>query len=114
MTKPSLEWDYDNPKHRQSRRRPHPPLEGEILEPQSESEPRIHVNVNVHHRRSGNLPRFVIVGALLILAVIMLRSPGALILLGALIPSTVWIALAIIIAILVLVSIRERLAGRDL
>jgi uncharacterized protein (DUF983 family) len=37
---------------------------------------------------------------------------GALLLLAVLVPPTLWIALAIIVAMLVIIAVRERLAGR--
>jgi hypothetical protein len=108
-----LPWDFDNPAHRQRRRRQPPILEGEIIEPQSE--PRVHrVTVeHVYHRREGISPqRIVIVAAFAILALVLLRSPGALIMLAVLIPSWLWLAAAFIVAVLVIASIRERNAGR--
>ena len=105
-----LEYDFDNPAHRQRRRRQPLPLEGEILEPEPE-QPTVHV---VHHyRRHGPTPqRIVIIAAFAILALVLLRSPGALVLLAVMIPSWVWLALGVIVAVLVLVSIREHRAGR--
>jgi hypothetical protein len=97
-------WDWPE-EPRQRRRRPPPILEGEIIEPQSE--PRIH-RVTVEHRhvdrrRQGIGPqRVVIVVAFAILALILVRSPGALILLGAIIPHWVWVTLGVIVAALVI------------
>jgi hypothetical protein len=50
---------------------------------------------------------------MIVLGIILLRSPGALLMLGAFIPSSFWIAAAAIFAVLVLISIRENRAGRD-
>jgi hypothetical protein len=103
-----VEWDAfpDPPKRRRKQKRI-----VEVLEPERE-QPTIRVDIR-HHRSGRTLPQhLVIVAALLILAVIMLRSPGAMILLDALIPSTVLIAFAIIVAILAIVAFREHLAGR--
>jgi hypothetical protein len=97
-----LEWDIDNPKHRQRRRRrPPPPIEGEVLEPEPTAV--IHrVEIVHHHRRQGPAPqRIVVVVALCVLAFILLRSPGALIMLAVLIPGHFWIALGVVIAALV-------------
>jgi hypothetical protein len=43
-----LEWDFDNPKHRQRRRRPPPPMD-EVLEP----EPTPRVRVEIVHLTDG-------------------------------------------------------------
>ena len=81
MTK-YLEWDYDNPKHRSRRRRQLLPLEGEVLGPEPEVEPRIHVTVehrHVNQRQPNILPRLVTIAAfVVVLALILVRSPGAL------------------------------------
>ncbi len=109
-----LEHDFDNPVHRQRRRRLSPILEGEILEPQSEPERRIRVTIATERRRHNTLPQQVVIFvAFFVLALIAFRSPGALILLAVLIPNTIWIALGVVVGALVLISIRERLAGRD-
>ena len=96
-----LPWDIDNPAHRRRRRRRQPlPLEGEILRP--EPERTVHI---VHHNRSsaGISPqRIVIIAAFVILALVLLRSPGALIMLAVLIPSWLWLSSAVVIAVLVL------------
>jgi hypothetical protein len=47
-----------------------------------------------------------------VLALILLRSPGALILLAVLIPAWFWGALGVIVATLIIASIRERSRGR--
>jgi hypothetical protein len=104
-----LEWDFDNPKHhRQRRRHPRPPLEGEILTPDSE---RQTIRIDVHHH-SSILPQAAIVGAFVVVALILVRSPGALIMLAVLVPPKVWIVCGLAAAILVIIAIRERLAGR--
>jgi hypothetical protein len=59
------EYDFDNPVHRRRYRRPPPPIEGEILEP--DSEPHIRVTVehrHVNHRQSNILPRLVTIAAI--------------------------------------------------
>jgi hypothetical protein len=103
-----LEYDFDNPVHRQRRCRPPPPLEGEILTP--EPEPTI-VRVDVRHRRRSIAPRVVTIGALVIVVLILFRSPGALILLAALVPPTMWIAAGVIVAILTLMAIISKVRG---
>ena len=115
MTK-YLEWDYDNPKHRSRRRRQLLPLEGEVLGPEPEVEPRIHVTVehrHVNQRQPNILPRLVTIAAFVVLALILVRSPGALIMLAVLIPGHFWIAVAVVVAVLVIIAWRERRAGRD-
>jgi hypothetical protein len=53
----------------------------------------------------------VVVGdAIIVLLLILFRAPGALILLAVIIPAWFWLALGVM-ATLVIVSIRERLAG---
>ena len=64
MTQRYLEWDYDNPKHRQRRRRQPLPLEGEVLGPELEVEPssRIQVEIVHHHRRQRQqVPAWLVV-----------------------------------------------------
>ena len=81
-----VEWDAfpDPPK---GRRKPRATIE--VLDPEPEPTPRVHrVTVDhVYHRRSseGICPqRIVIVVAFAVLALVLLRSPGAFILLAAL------------------------------
>jgi hypothetical protein len=102
-----VEWDIDNRAHRQ-RRRPRPRVE--ILEPLSEQST---IRVDIRHHHSGHiLPQhLIIVAALLFLAVIMIRSPGALLLL-AVIGWKFVAAFAIMAAIVSIVAYRERRAGR--
>lgn len=112
-----LEWDFDNPKHRQRRRRPSPPLEGEVLgpEPEVDRTPRIHHVEVVHHhqRHHGPTPqRLVIIAAFAVLALILVRSPGALILLAVIIPSWFWLAAGVTVAVLVIAHIRNHRAAR--
>jgi hypothetical protein len=107
-----LEWDYDNPKHPRRRQPSTPVLEGEGL-PQQDEQPRVRVEVIHHHRHHGPTPqRIVIIAAFVILALILFRSPGALILLAALIPGHFWIACGVIVATLAIIAINERLRGR--
>jgi hypothetical protein len=63
----SYEWDW--PQEKRSRR---PRIQTvEILPPQqAEREQRIHVNVNVRHRRHNMVPQVMIVGACIFVALI--------------------------------------------
>jgi hypothetical protein len=54
----------------------------------------------------------VIVAALWILALILLRSPAALLMLAVLTPSWVWLAIGVTIAVLAIAAINERRHGR--
>jgi hypothetical protein len=90
-------WDWPPEPEKRSRR---PQIE--VLPP--ESEPRIHrVEVrHVDHRSAGISPqRVIIVVAFAVLALILVRSPGALILLGAIVPHWVWVTLGVVVAALV-------------
>jgi hypothetical protein len=111
MSNKYLEYDFDNPAHKRGRRRPPPIMEGEILEP--ESTPHIRVEVTHHDpRRHQILPQhLIIVAALLFLTVIMIRSPGALLML-AVIGWKFLAAFAILAAILAIVAYREWRRGR--
>ena len=108
-----LEWDIDNPAHR--RRRPPPPLEGEVLEP--EAAPRVHVEV--HHyvpRQRQHVPPWLV--ALLIIAVLMWVSPFgavvALVMISIFVTAHPTIAIAIggTIVLLIVFAMRERWHGR--
>lgn len=100
------EWDYDNPAHRQ-RRRSRP--EVEIMEP---DEPRrAHVEITIRHRRP-NIRRLVIIAALVMLALILVRSPLALLMLAVLVGPQI-IATGLFVAlVLAIVAWREHRAGR--
>jgi hypothetical protein len=112
-----LEWDFDNPKHRQRRRRPELPLEGEILLDEEPS-PRIRVEVTHRYqpRRHSAPPAWLIV--LLIIAAVMWISPFgavvALVMLSIFLTAypTVAIVLGVTIALMVIIALRERRAGR--
>jgi len=95
------EWDW--PQEKRSRR---PRIETvEILPPQ-QPERTARLDIHHHHRREGIGPqRIVIVVAFIILALIMVRSPGALILLGAIIPVIAWKVAAVVGAILFLLRL---------
>ena len=73
-----LEWDFDNPKHRQRRRQPLP-LEGEVLGPEPEPEPTPRIRVEVTHhryvprRQRSTVPPWLIV--LFIIAALMWMAP---------------------------------------
>jgi hypothetical protein len=103
------EWDFP-PTMRPRRRRPPPPLEGEILEPQSEPPPRIH-RVEVFHRyqprQHSGLPPWVI--ALLIIAAVMWVSPFgavvALVMLAVFVTSHPTVALSVAAALVLVVAI---------
>jgi hypothetical protein len=112
-----LEWDIDNPKHRQRRRRPPPPvLEGEVLEP--EPTPRIHVEV--HHRyvprQRQHVPPWLIV--LAIVAALMWMAPLGTIILFAIVSiffaehPTIAFVIGGMIALVIVFALRERRAGR--
>jgi hypothetical protein len=123
MTKPSLEWDFDNPKHRQRRRRPEPVLEGDILGPETESyqdKPRIRVEV-VHRayqprRQHNTVPPWLIV--LAIVAALLWMAPLGTIILIAIVSiffaehPTIAIAIGGIMALVIIIAMRERRAGR--
>ena len=113
-----LEWDFDNPKHRQRRRRRPLPLEGEILTAEDEPTPRItieHRHVVHHHRQRQQIPPWAI--AILIIGLLCWCSPLglviALFMIGALVTAyPTIVALAILLALFVGIAIRERLARR--
>ena len=77
------------------------PIDGEVLEP--EPTPCIRVEVVQHHQsRQGSTPqRLVIVAAMIVLGIILLRSPANL-----------WIAMAVTVAALIIIAMRERWHGR--
>ena len=92
------------------RRRPLP-LEGEVSS--SEPEPRIRVEVVHHHRRHGPTPqRIVIVVAMIVLGIVLLRARFGLLMLAVLVPANLWIAMAVTVAALFIISIYERWRGR--
>jgi hypothetical protein len=112
-----LEWDYDNPKHRQRRRRPPPPLDGEVLEPE---EPSPRIRVEVHHRivprQRQHVPPWLV--ALLIIAVVMWISTFgavvALVMISIFVTAhpTIAIALGGMVTLVAIAALRERRAGR--
>jgi hypothetical protein len=84
-------------------------LEGEILEPEQEQPT---VRIDVHHHRSGIRPQHLVIGAaLVILALILFRSPGALILLVVLVPRVMWLTIAVMVVIVAIVAWRAHRAG---
>jgi hypothetical protein len=102
-------WDWPEEPRRGRRSRSSPPLEGEVLLPDDQPSPRIHrVEVHHHHRRSIITPQMVTIAALVVLVLILIRSPAALLMAAVLVPATVWLALGIIVAILVVAALRER------
>jgi hypothetical protein len=118
MTKPSLEWDFDNPKHRQRRRRPEPVLEGEIL---LDEEPAPRIKVEVVHRayqprrQRSTVPPWLIV--LAIIAVLMWMAPLGTIILIAIVSiffaehPTVGIALLASLVLVVAIGVHQRRRG---
>jgi hypothetical protein len=102
-------WDWPEEPRKRSRR---PRIERVEILPPRQPEQRIHVNVNVR-RRPNIMPRAVTIAAMIVLALILVRSPGALIMLAVIIPAWFWLAVGVIIAVLTIVAIRERLAGRN-
>jgi hypothetical protein len=113
MTK-YTEIDFDNPVHwKRQRRRPPPPLEGEILTP--ESEPRIHRVEIVHNHRSGHVPQLIIAGALLFLVLRFLPQLGIGLLIAVALMVAypiVGIAFGVIVATLAIIAIRNHRSGR--
>jgi hypothetical protein len=114
-----LEWDFDNPKHRQRRRRAPPPLDGEVLQP--EPSPRIRVE-HVHHIRQHapirrqQVPPWLIV--LLIVACLMWVSPLGVVValfMGAILvmahPAFA-AALFVVVAVLAIAAWRNHRAGQ--
>ena len=121
MTQRYLEWDFDNPKHKQRRRRQPLPLEGEVLGPELEVEPassRIQVEIVHYHRRQRqHVPPWAI--AILIIGALAWVSPIglviALFMVGVFVTAypTVAIALGIFLVLFIGIAVRERLAGRS-
>jgi hypothetical protein len=64
-------------------------------------------------RRHSATPAWIVPLAIVVVVIILLRSPGALILLAVIIPAWFWLAIGVVIAVLVIVALREHLAGRD-
>jgi hypothetical protein len=87
-----------------------------VLDPGPEQpEPRIRVEVHHHdhRRRHGPTPqRIVVVVAMVVLGLILLRSPFGLLMLAVLIPPIMWIIFAVMLAVVAIVALREHLAGR--
>jgi hypothetical protein len=101
------------------RRRPEPPLEGEILPPEAEPTPRIRVEIvrrAYQPRQRSTVPPWVI--ATLIFAGLCWLNPLgvviAIVMISVLLTEhpTIAIAIGVIIAALVIIAIRERRAGR--
>jgi hypothetical protein len=117
MTKPYVECDFDNSKHRQRRRRAELPLEGEIL---LDEEPTPRIRVEVTHRlqprRHSAPPAWIV--PLVFIAALAFFSPYALIVAIVMISifltayPTIAIAIGVIIAVLAIAAIRERRARR--
>jgi hypothetical protein len=116
-----LEWDFDNPKHRQRRRRQPLPLEGEVLGPELEIEPKSRVRVEVVHRyqprrQHDAIPPWAI--AILIIGFLCWVSPLGTVIALVIIPiflamhPTVAIALGVFVALVIVVALRERWYGR--
>jgi hypothetical protein len=110
-----VEWDFDNPVHRQRRRRQPRPLEGEILEP-DEPSPRIRVEISVRRQpQRQTLPTWLVV--LLIVAGLLWISPIGLIVAIAIVSilaiqhPLIVITSGLIIAALVINSLRKRSIG---
>jgi hypothetical protein len=100
------EWDWPQEPRRRSRR---PKVE--ILEP--EPTPRVQrVEIIHHHRSRATLPHIVTIGSAILAALILLRAPTAILMMAVLVPPKVWIACGLAVALLVIIAIRERLAGR--
>ena len=113
-----LEWDFDNPKHRQRRRRPEPVLEGEILLDEQPA-PRIRVEVTHRYqprRQRQQIPPWLIV--LLLVAAVMWISPFgavvALVMISIFLMAhpTIAIALGGTIALVIIIALREGWHGR--
>jgi hypothetical protein len=108
MTK--YEWDY--PPTMRPRRKAR--IETVEILPPRQPERTVRIDVHHHHRSGGISPqRIIVVAAFAVLGLILLRSPGALIMLAVLIPPTVWIACGLTVVLLAIIGIRERVAGRN-
>ena len=86
-----------------------------MLDPEPEQpEPRIH-RVTIEHRhvhhRSASPQRLVIIVALFVLGVICLRSPGGLLMLAVLVPSTVWLVIAVMVVVMAVAAWRAKRRG---
>jgi hypothetical protein len=112
------EWDWPPEPKKRSRR---PRIQTvEILPPrQPEPERRIHVNVNVHHRRNvsiSGIPPWLIV--LVIVAALCWVSPFglvvALVMGGILLTAhpTVAIIIGVSVALVIIIGLKEQLSGR--
>jgi hypothetical protein len=114
-----LEWDFDNPKHRQRRRRKPLPLEGEVLGPELEVEPTPRIRVEVTHRyqpRHHSAPPIWLI-VLLILAAVMWISPFgaviALVMLGIFVSAYPTLAFTLLaaLALVIVVGLHQRWRG---
>jgi hypothetical protein len=115
-----LEWDFDNPKHRQRRGRPPPPLEGDVLPPEDKSPaPRIRVEVRHHYqprqRQAAPVPPWVIVLAIFAaltwvtpLGVVVAVFMGAILVMAH---PTIAIAALVVVAILAIAAWRNHRRG---
>src|SRR5690242_1924699 len=92
-------WDWP-PEPKRSRR---PRIERVEILPPRQPERTVRVDIH-HHRRSIITPQMVTIGALIVLAIILLRSPAAMLMFAALVPSFVWLALGVIVAVLAIVA----------
>src|SRR4051794_37987668 len=97
----TTKYEHDWPPTMRPRRR-RPRIETMEILPPRQPEHHVRVTITTEHRRHNMLPqRLVIVAAMLILAMILLRSPFGLLMLAVLVPPTFWIAVGVTIAALV-------------
>jgi hypothetical protein len=98
-----VEWDAfpDPPKRRRK-----PRIETVEILPPRQPERTARLDIHHHHRREGIGPqRLLIIVALVALAILVVRSPGALILISAIIPVIAWKVAAVVGAILFLLRL---------
>jgi hypothetical protein len=102
-------WDYPPTKH-YHRKAQRPTVE--VLEPREE-QPRVHRVEIVHYRRHTIAPQAVTVAAIILLGIVLLRSPAALIMLAVLLMHpTILIAAGGFVALVVIIAAHERYRGR--
>jgi hypothetical protein len=103
-----LEYDFDNPAHR---RRSRPQVE--IMEPDDEPRRAHHVEITIRRQRPG-IQRVIVTAAMIVLALILIRSgPAAVLMLSALIGLKAIGAAAVTLIIVALIAWREHRAGRS-
>ena len=105
-----VEWDAFPDPPKRSRR---PRIEAVEILPPRQPDRTVRLDVHHHHRSGGINPhRLVVIAAFAVLGLVLIRSPGALILIGALIPHWIWLALGVTVAVLIIANIRNHRSGR--